>query len=69
MELNETNPIEDDVVGAPEDVTQRPADPAQEQEWVRVATEVTGNGEVPEDELPELIDLELEHLREYQDEG
>jgi hypothetical protein len=69
MELNEIDPIKDDVIGAPEDGSERPVDPAREQEWLRAAALVAGHGETPEADLPELIDLELEHLREAQDEG
>ena len=67
MEPIETNPIEDEVIGAPEEGTERVVDPAHDQEWLRAAARVTEHGEVPEADLPELIDLELAHLRESQD--
>ncbi len=69
MEPNETEPIKDEVIGAPEDGTERAVDPAREQEWLQAAALVTGHGEAPEADLPELIDLELEHFRESKDEG
>lgn len=70
MELNEQSPLDDqDAIGAPVDGTQRPVDPMQEQEWLRAAAIVTEHGETPEDDLLELIDQEVRHLRETQDEG
>lgn len=70
MELNEQHAIDDDeATGAPGDATERPVDPMQEQEWLRAAAIVNEHGEAPEDDLLELIDLEVKHLRETQDEG
>jgi len=69
MEPIEASPIEDVVIGAPEEGTERAVDPAQDQEWLRAAAVVTEHGEVPEADLPELIDLELAHLRESRDQG
>lgn len=70
MELNEETPLDDQgAVGAPEDAAERPVDPLQEQEWLRAAAIVTEHREAPEDDLLELIDLEVQHLREAQDEA
>jgi hypothetical protein len=69
MELNEVDPVKDEVIGAPEDGSERPVDPAHEQEWLRAAALVAAHGETPEADLPELIDLEVEQLREARDEG
>ncbi|HEY3407812.1 MAG TPA: hypothetical protein VGK53_06555 [Propionicimonas sp.] len=67
MEPIEANPVDDEVIGAPEEATERAIDPAQDQEWLRAAAVVAGRGEVPEGDLPELIELELARLRESRD--
>lgn len=70
MELNEQHPIdEDEAIGAPEESTERPVDPLLEQEWLRAAAIVTEHGDAPEADLLELIDSEVQHLRETEDEG